>query len=252
MMNFDILKKLRPDYCIELDQQSKVLSIDNELLKQVNPHPQIIPTFDIPINDFFLQFNKNQLSNYYPDEFINNMSFFIANKNHALVLLNSNILKETQTKGLYLFILTVNRTSSGIKLEFFNLLSLTDLVSKFFSYDLWNTFKEMVAENNHCFVNQQLYMAYQAILPLFLLTNTNEMNIQAKPKWNELGELLFYFNPYCKNKKLSSTSGRNVMSDGLIRSENEIAGLLSLGLGSKNQKLIHGNQLTNNQLLILN
>ena len=80
MMNFDILKKLRPDYCIELDQQSKVLSIDNELLKQVNPHPQIIPTFDIPINDFFLQFNKNQLSNYYPDEFINNMSFFIANK----------------------------------------------------------------------------------------------------------------------------------------------------------------------------
>lgn len=249
-MYFDLLEKLRPDYCIELDAHNRVLSIDNELLNQVNPFPQVKPLFGIPINEFFYQFNIDKQAAYYSKEFITGISSFITNKNHALVLLNSSILKQTQ--GLYLFIISVKRRSKGIIIEFFNLLHLTDLVNKFFSFELWQTFKKTVTRNNNAFVSQQLYMAYQAILPLFLLTNTNELNIQAKPKWNELGELLFYFNPYSKNKKISSTSGRNLMNDGLVRSEHDLASQLDLRFNSKSLKLIHGNQLNKNQIIILN
>ncbi|MCC2624359.1 MAG: hypothetical protein K0R14_232 [Burkholderiales bacterium] len=249
-MHFDLLERLKPDYCIELDADNRVISIDHELLKQVNPHPRIKPSFGIPINEFFYQFNDKSHTNYYSKEFISGISSFVTNKNHALVLLNSNILK--QREGLYLFIISAKRKDKGVILEFFNLLHLTDLVSKFFSFELWQTFKNTVKQNNNSIVSRHLYMAYQAILPLFLLTNTNEINIQAKPKWNELGELLFYFNPYSKNKKLSSTSGRNLISDGLFRSENDVASGLSWRFNKESLKLIRGNQLDKNQIIILN
>ncbi len=249
-MNFELLDRLRPDYFIDLDLNNRILSVDHELLTQVNPNSST-PSFNLPVSEFFNQFNKSNYS-HYTNEFISNMSYFIENKTHALIILNSNLIKKTQSKGIFLFIVCAKRTDEGVKLEFFNLIYVTELISKFLSYELWQSFKTMIEENRHCFINQQLFLAYQAILPLFLLTNTSEVNIQAKPKWNELGELLFYFNPYSKNKQILSTSGRNLMSDGLPRSENEIVGQMSLGLKPKSQKLIHGNQLTRNHILILN
>ncbi len=249
-MHFDLLERLRPDHCIQLDANNRVLAIDNELLNQVNPNPRVAPVFGIPINEFFYQFNKKDKASHYSKEFISGISSFVTNKNHALVLLNSTMLK--QSNGLYVFIISAKRRNKGVILEFFNLLHLTDLVSKFFSFELWQTFKKTISRNNNMLVTRQLYMAYQAILPLFLLTNTNEINIQAKPKWNELGEALFYFNPYSKNKKLSSTSGRNLMSDGLFRSENEVATRLSARFHQESLKLIRGNQLNKNQIIILN
>jgi hypothetical protein len=250
-MSFELLNRLRPDHVIELDLNNYVLSIDKELLEQINPE-KISIIFNIPCGEFFNQFNKNRELYQYTEEFINKISLLISQKNHALMLLNSNLLKNTQTKGLYLFIIKIRRNEDGIILEFYNLLDLSNLVINLFSIDLWRTLKRVVSENNHCFVNQQLYLAYEAILPLFLLTNTSEVNLQSKPKWHELGEVLYYFNPYSKNKKISSTSGRNLMSDGLVRSANELAHQFTLGLTAKNQKLIPGNLLTNNQIIILN
>ena len=175
------------------------------------------------------------------------MGFIQRLQKHAFVLLNSHPLKQTQTKGLFMFIVKTRITKTHIYLEFFNLIDLAKLVKELFSYDLWDKFKHMIAKSNHCFVNQQLYLAYQALLSFFLLTNSNEVNLQAKPKWNELGELLFYFNPYCKNKTLSTTSGRNLISEGILRSEGEIS-----SLNNTVDNLILGNTLTKHQVFVIN
>lgn len=244
-MNFELLKKLRPDHIIKFDPSThNILSISQEFSQQFNISISEIDS-NMPLSEFILQVNEGS----YCENFMNCLIDFIKLEQDAygLMLLNERNFNNKPIQGVYLFLVRLNTESR--QLELFNLIKLSNLVSEFFSLNVWGQFKSLITENNKHFIDQHMFLAYKSILPLFLLTNVSEHNLQAKPKY-ELGELLFYFNPYSKNKKISSTSARNILSEGLSRS--------SYGTKSKkviteqlNKELIIGNILTHNHFITL-
>ena len=247
-MKFDLLKKIKPDHVIRLDPK-------NYYVKWVSPDVSEIlfirkVNLNVPLDEIITGVNDQQ---YFTSEFMANLHIFVQTKkeNIALIILNSGYIKNKQTRGLLVYLVRLNcDDENNLELEFFNLISLSNLVTDLFSHNIWHKFKNAIVSNRHNFISQQLWLAYRSILPLFLLTNTSEVNMQAKPKY-ELGDLLFYFNSYTKNKLISPSSGRNILTECLARSEDKLSE--SVRVNTKNQQnLILGSSIVKNQFIILN
>lgn len=246
-MQFDLLKKIRPDHYIHISHSNHCVinassSISN--LLQLN---------DVMLNLPLDEIINNSNNQYFNWEFISNLMGFTHNKKDAvaLMLLNSGYISNKQIRGLVVYLVRLNHDNENyIELEFFNLISLTNMITGLFSNNIWDKFKNAIATNRHNFISRQLWLAYKAFLPFFILTNSSELNIQAKSKY-EFGELLFYFNSYTRNQQISSSSGRNILTECLARSEVKLTESYKVDI-KMNPDVLLGNSLIHNQFIILN
>ena len=204
----------------------------------------------MPLDEIINNSNNQQ---YFNREFVSSLVEFIHNKKEpvGLMLLNSGYISNKQVRGLVVYLVRLNRDNENyIELEFFNLISLTNMITGLFSNSIWDKFKNAIISNRHNFISRQLWLAYKAFLPFFILTNSSELNIQAKSKY-EFGELLFYFNAYTRNQQISSSSGRNILTECLARSEDKLTESNKVDI-KMNPDILLGNTLIHNQFIILN
>ena len=247
-MKYENLDILRPDHQIILHSNSKIKSITTELLEQLQiKNGQII--IDVPIQDLVAQINTTKS---YTQEFIDSIGKFIENspkyKKTGLLLLNSHI-NTSQIKGMYVYVVRVILTETSKIIEFYNVIKLANIFNSIVSENLWSKFSGLIEQNANNFGSQQMFIAYETLKNLFLFAKLTPNNTLTKLQY-DFGDLLFYFNPYNKNKIKSTSSGRNAISKCLANSEYAAQPALMKGLKIANDAII-GNYLLTNQFIVL-
>ena len=114
---------------------------------------------------------------------------------------------------------------------------------------MWASFKNFIAKNKHDFINQQMYLAYESLSAFFLLSNAKFKNFQSKILYQEIGELLFYFDQrnIHKNKSMCPSTGRNNINGAIERSKNKL-----YNHEYRSRELIPQNSFRSNRIIILN
>lgn len=151
---------------------------------------------------------------------------------------------------MYLYLFRVHQKEDTIVFEFYNLIKLCNFMKQIFSNQLWDTFKSTIENNSKNFASQQLYLAYESLAGLFLMTNLSKMSVAHLKTQYEFGDLLFYFNPYSRNKEKKPNSARSTINRSIARSEDEIKPRMMAGLKIVDDAII-GNYLVKDQLVFL-
>ena len=216
-MNADIFKMLRP--CHQIIQHGGDKPENNFLIN----HPEIIFK-------------------------LNNIDAQSTNKT-GLLLLNE-FVNQKHVRGMYLYLFRTHKKEDVVIFEFYNLIKLCNFMKQIFSNQLWETFKSTIESNSKNFASQQLYLAYESLAGLFLMTNLSKMSVAHLKTQYEFGDLLFHFNPYSRNKEKKPNSARSTINRSIARSEDEIRPKIMAGLKIVDDAII-GNYLVKDQLVFL-
>lgn len=215
--------------------------IDADVFKMLRPCHQITQ-HDIDASNNFLMNHPEIIAK------LNSIDTRITNKT-GLLLLNE-FVNQKHVRGMYLYLLRIDRQDGVTVFEFYNLIKLCNFMKQIFSNQLWDTFKSTIEDNSKNFASRQLYLAYESLAGFFLMTNLSKMSVAHLKTQYEFGDLLFYFNPYSKDKEKKPNSARSTINRSIARSEDAIKPRMMAGLKIINDAII-GNYLVKDQLVFL-